>query len=349
MIRDKIKIQAITIIIIIVLLAFQGCDTIDDYQSSGFRVAILHYGPVGDHGWTYEAHKGVQGMTQSLSYVELEERENCKASNVSKLIREYAEKGYEVIFCHSWDFGDGIKEVAPDFPDTIFMWGSGNEKKAPNAGTYYGRMYEVRFLTGIVGGLMTRTNNIGYAAALNTSEVVRGINAFARGVSYVNPNATVYVKWVGDWFDPINEKNTSLSLINQGCDVITHHSDSYASGEACEEQNAYFISFHSDTRSFAPNYFLTGVVWNWAPIMIAIVESVRNGTWIQQPFQNWWYGLAEDGVKLAPFSDQVPNDVRDSVEEKKQEIIAGDFQVFPGLTDTELLNMDYFESNVKEA
>ena len=68
--------------------------------------------------------------------------------------------------------------------------------------------------------------------------------------------------------------------------------------------------------------------------MIDIVESVKNGNWDSQPSQNWWYGLAEGGIRLAAFSDQVPEDVRDSIDVKKQEIIAGDFQVFPGLTDT---------------
>lgn len=331
---------------IILSMSVGGC--LDDNDSNEFKVLVLHYGPVGDYGWTYEAHKGAQEMAQSLSYVELKELENSSTSNVSQLMKEYAKKGYEIIFCHSWNFGDAIEEVAPDYPDTTFMWGSGNEKRAQNAGIYYGRMYEARFLSGMVAGSMTEANKIGYAAAMNTSEVVRGINAFARGVSSVNPNATVFVKWIGEWFDPVKEKNTASSLITQGCDVITHHSDSYVSGEACEEQDAYFISFHSDTRNFAPQTFLTGVVWNWTPIMIDIVESVHNGNWDQHPNQNWWFGLAEGGVKLAPLSSLIPEDVKDSVEEQKQKIIMGDLQIFPGLTDTELLRMDYFEANIQE-
>jgi len=80
--------------------------------------------------------------------------------------------------------------------------------------------------------------------------------------------------------------------------------------------------------------------------MSDIVEAVREGRWNQYPGQDWWYGLAEGGVKLAPFSDLVPEDVREMVEEKKQAIIAGEFEVFPGMTDEELREIYYFEPNV---
>jgi basic membrane protein A len=251
-----------------------------------------------------------------------------------------------VIFCHSYNFGEYIEEVAPNYPDVIFMWGAGVEKKTPNTGMYFGRMYEARFLTGIVAGAMTKTDKIGYAAALPTSEVVRGIDAFAKGVASVNPDAKVYVEWIGEWYNPPKEKKVALSLIDNGCDIITHHSDSYAPGEAAEERRVYFISFGADMRKFAPHAFLTGTVWNWAPIMTDIVKAVHNRTWDEHPGQDWWYGLAEGGVKLASFSDLVPNKVRKMIEKKKEEIIKGEFEVFPGMSDKKLRKIYYFESNV---
>ena len=315
-------------------------------RETELKVAVLHTSPIEDYGWTYEAHLGAQAMAEALPYVELSEREEACGPDAPQIMREYAEAGNKVIFCHSYNFGEYIEEVAPDYPDVIFMWGAGVEKKAPNAGIYFGRMYEARFLAGIVAGAMTKTDNIGYAAALPTSQVVRGIDAFAKGVASVNPDAKVYVEWVGEWYNPPREKEVALSLIGKGCDVITHHSDSYAPAEAAEERGVYYISFGSDMRMFAPHVFLTGTVWNWAPIMSDVVKAVREGTWDEYPGQDWWYGLAEGGVKLAPFSDLVPEDVREMVEEKKQAIIEGEFEVFPGMTDEELREIYYFESNV---
>jgi basic membrane lipoprotein Med (substrate-binding protein (PBP1-ABC) superfamily) len=102
----------------------------------------------------------------------------------------------------------------------------------------------------------------------------------------------------------------TLSLIDNGCDIITHHSDSYAPAQAAEERGVYYISFGSDMKRFAPHVFLTGTVWNWTPIMTNIVEAVREGTWDQYPDQDWWYGLAEGGVRLSNHLQFIPNPIR---------------------------------------
>jgi branched-chain amino acid transport system substrate-binding protein len=165
----------------------------------------------------------------------------------------------------------------------------------------------------MVAGAMTKTNKIGYAAGIPIPDVVRGINAFARGVTSVNPDANVYVEWVGEWYNPPKEREVALALIDKGCDVITHHTDSYAPAVVAEEKGIYYISLNSNLRMFAPHVFLTGTVWNWTPIMTDVVKAVREGTWDEYPGQDWWYGLAEGGVELAPFSDLVPDDVRESL------------------------------------
>ncbi len=338
----KIRVISLLMTVIFLLATIPGCIE----EEERLKVAVLYIGPIGDYGWTYEGHLGAQRMAGELPFVELSEREEACGPDAPQIMREYAEAGNKVIFLHSYNFGEYIEEVAPDYSDVIFMWGAGVEKKAPNAGIYFGRMYEARFLAGVVAGAMTETNKIGYAAAVPTPEVVKGIDAFAKGVASVNPDAKVYVEWIGEWYNPPKEKEVALSLIDKGCDVITHHSDSYAPAQAAEERGVYFISFGSDMRRFAPHVFLTGTVWNWTPIMTDIVEAVHNGTWNEYPGQDWWYGLAKGGVKLAPFSDLVPDDVKEMVEEKKQAIIEGEFKVFPGMTDEELRKIYYFESNV---
>lgn len=331
----------------ILLLVFASGFLGNEYAKPKLRVAVLHIGPIEDLGWTYEGHLGAEEMANELPYIELAERENAFVGpDTSDVLREYAEDGYDLIFCHSYNFGEAIAEVAPVYPGTTFMWGAGVEKMAPNAGTYFGRMYEVRYLTGIVAGAMTNSGKIGYTAAIPTTEVIRGIDAFARGVSEVNPEAKVYTKWVGDWYDPPVESVATQSLIDGGCDVITHHSDSFAPAEVAEERGVLFIGFGSDSRKIAPNVTLTGALWNWAPVMIDIAEAVHNGTWDEHPSQDWWYGLKEGGVKLAPLSDQVSNEVKSLVEEKKAAIIEGEFEVFPGMRDEELREIDQFEPNV---
>ena len=199
-------------------------------------------------------------------------------------------------------------EVAPEYPNVTFMGVGlrGTEKLPPNVGIYYGRIYEAEYLAGLVAGNMTRKDKIAIVAALPVSVAVIGIDSFAKGVALTNPKAKVYVEWVGSWYDPTKEKQLALSLIGEGCDVITHWTDSDATGEAAEETGTYYISFDSNRARFAPHVFLYCAVWNWEPVMTDVVESMHNGTWHTQPNRFWWYGLSEEGVGLAPFSDLVP-------------------------------------------
>lgn len=315
-------------------------------SSDELKVALLDAGSIGDHGWVFEGHIGGMKMAEKLPYVNLSERESASGDNASKIMREYADNGYKLIFCHGDDFRDAILDVAPKYPRVIFMWGAGTEKLAPNVGIYSGRIYQAEFLAGIVTGNMTKTNKIAFVASVLNPEVVRAINALAKGVAIANPRAKVYVEWVGSWYDPEKERQTALDLINNGCDVITHTTDSDTVGQVAEETGTYYLSYGSNTNRFFHHVFLTGGVWNWGPIMTDITESVHNGTWTSHPNQNWWYGIEEGGIELAPLSDIVPNNVIMFEKVKQDEIVKGELTVFPGMSDEELFKMNYLEPNV---
>ncbi len=190
MLGYKVRIVAILVVLALLLPSLAGCSCTREEM----KVAVLHIGSIEDYGWTYEGHLGAQAMAEELSYVELSEKENACGSDAPQIMKEYAESGCKVIFCHSWDFGEYIEEVALEYPEVIFMWGSGTEKKAPNAGIYFARLYEGEFLAGMVAGAMTKTNKIGYTAPVEIPEVIRNIDAFARGVASVNSEAKVYVE-----------------------------------------------------------------------------------------------------------------------------------------------------------
>ncbi|RME65206.1 MAG: BMP family ABC transporter substrate-binding protein, partial [Caldilineae bacterium] len=248
--------------------------------------------------------------------------------------------------------------VAQEFPDTHFVHISGF-KTAPNVSTGFGRMYQPRYLSGLVAGSMTKSNIIGYVAAFPIPEVIRGINAFTLGVKEVNPDAEVRVVWTNTWFGPPEEKEAAEALLDQGADVIAQHQDTTEPQKAAADRGALSIGYDSDMRAFVGDTVLTSPVWNWGPMYLMFAEQVMNGTWETQQF---WGGMDTGVVDLAPLSPMVPEDVASLVEEKKQAILNGSTDVFCGplvgqngvevlaegqcLTDEQMLSMDYFLDGV---
>lgn len=290
------------------------------------KVGFVYVSPIGDAGYSYahdvgrQAVEAMDGVT--TSYVE----SVPEGPDSERVVLNMARKGYDVIFGTSFGYMDPMLKVAKKFPKVAFLHCSGF-KQSENMGNYFGRMYQARYLSGIVAGKMTKSNIIGYAAAFPIPEVIRGINAFTLGAQSVNPDATVRVVWTKTWYDPATEKEAAKSLLDVGADVIAQHQDSPGPQEAAEEKGVYSIGYNSNMATFAPKAHMTAPVWNWGPYYTKIVEEVRNGTW---KAESAWPGLAEGIVDLAPFGSMVPQELQDMVNGVKAEIAAGNKKVFVG-------------------
>lgn len=358
----KKKYLALLVLMVFGLMILGGCGKAGkapEPSQEKIKVGFVYVGPVGDHGWSYAHDLGRKYLEKQLDYVETVYVENVADVDAEKVISDLAQKGCQVIFATSFGQMDGTIRAAQKYPKVIFMHCSGY-KTAPNVGTYFGRMYQARYLTGIVAGKMTKTNKIGYVAAFPIPEVVRGINAFTLGVRSVNPNAKVKVVWTNSWVNPAAEKEAAKSLLESGCDVVTQHQDSPATQQAAQEAGAYSIGYNSDMSKFAPDACLTSAVWNWGPFYVDIVKKVKAGTWKNDQY---WIPMSEGIVDIAPISDKVPAEVKKLVEEKKQGLIAHKFDVFDGpikdqngklrvekgktMSDAEMLSFDWFVEGVE--
>jgi len=232
---------------------------------------------------------------------------------------------------------------------------------AENVGTYFGRMYQARYLSGIVAGKMTETNLIGYVAAFPIPEVIRGINAFALGVQSVNPDAKVKVVWTNTWYDPVAEKEAAVSLLEAGgVDVIAQHQDTPFPQLAAEERGAFSVGYNTDMREFAPDAVLTSPVWNWAEYYIPTVEAILDGTW---ETEQYWGHIADGIVDISDFGPMVPEDVIELVNAQRQGLIDKEFDVFTGpirdqagtirvpegsvMSDGDMLSMSWFVFGVE--
>jgi simple sugar transport system substrate-binding protein len=292
------------------------------------KVAFVYVSPIGDAGWTYQHDQGRQAMEKALgSKVTTKYIENVpEGADAERVIRELASSGYGLIYTTSFGYMNPTIKVAKQFPKVIFEHATGY-KQAKNVGIYNARFYEARYLAGIVAGKMTKTNVAGYVAAFPIPEVLQGIDAFTLGMRSVNPKAETKVIWINSWFDPGREREAANTLIAQGADVVTHHTDSPAVVQAAEEKKVYAIGYHSDMSKHGPNATLTSAIHLWGDIYIKTTQDVLDKKWKSTSV---WGGVKDGMVDIAPLNKSVPKDVADLVAEKKAAMIAGKLHPFQG-------------------
>ncbi|MBT3168796.1 MAG: BMP family ABC transporter substrate-binding protein, partial [Candidatus Cloacimonetes bacterium] len=224
---------------------------------------------------------------------------------------------------------------------------------------YFGRMYQTKYMAGIVAGTMSKSGKLGYVAPFPIPEIVRHINAFTLGAQSVNPDATVMVIWTNSWFDPVLEKEAASTMIAAGCDLITQGTDSAGPQEAAELAGVYSIGNDSDMSFMAPNAQLTSAIWNWGVYYKDIAQKIKDGKWESTPV---WWGLDSGITALSKFHEIVPQTLIDELAIVKENIIADDY-IFNGplydnngklkvkegeaLNDGEKLSIQWFVKGVK--
>ncbi len=289
------------------------------------KVAFIYVGPIGDAGWTWAHDQGRLDLEKNLN-VETAYQESVpeNPADAERVIRDFAQKGYKIIFTTSFGYMDPTITVAKDFPDTTFIHISGY-KTAANVGTGFGKIEEPRYVSGLIAGKMTKTNQLGYVAAFPIPEVIRGINAFTLGVRKSNPAAKVKVIWTNTWFDPTKERQAGEALLDGGADVIAQHQDTSGPQQAAEARGKYGVGYNADMSKFAPKAVLTSPIWHWGVYYTDIVKSVQDGTWKSDQY---WGGWKDGLVDLAPIGTMVPDDVKKMAEDEIAKFKKGDETIF---------------------
>lgn len=303
------------------------------------KVGVIHLSdPAEGSGYTYTHDIGIQGMQQNLG---LSDSQIIRKNNISdtdeaatrKAIQECIDAGCNIIFTTSWGYMQTTADMAEEYPDVYFSHGTGYMSNGKNFNNYFGRIYQARYLSGIAAGLNTKTNKIGYVAAmgLDNSEVTGGIDAFALGIYSVNPDAKVYVKVTNSWYDPKGEEEAARKLLDMNCDVIAQHCDTVYPQTLAQDKGVYSIGYNSDMSKEAPEACLCSVIWNWSAYYTSAVQSVIDGTW---DGSNYYGGMNENLVSITPVADFAADTTQEKVNVAKQQILSGKNGVFDGVIET---------------
>lgn len=302
------------------------------------KVAFAFASTVGESNWTYSHEMGRAHVEKVLKgQVATSFIENVPENlNAYEDINNLAQKGYEVIFATSPAFINATLKTALENPNAKFL-NCSYDHSFKNVHTYFGRIHEPRFLLGIIAGVKTGTNIIGYIGTFPIPEVISGINSFAIGVRMVNPRAKVKVLWTGKWDCRKSSVEASINLAQQGADIISHH-NGLADKRVDEEYGLYTMSFCEEANEYKKRETIAALVWNWGIFYERILKGILSGSWLNlselfgaetKPI-NFWWGIDSGILDIFYSKRLVPVETQKLVEFMKNMIMSDNFNPFSG-------------------
>ena len=342
----------------------------------------------GDASTPYSANfiKAVNSMKSELGdKAEVEERFNVPYESAEQVIKELADGGCDIIFTNSYGYGETAKKMAEKYPDIQFCEATcdnaNSEPKLTNYHTFMGEIYQARYISGIVAGaklkeminsgeLPKSKAKVGFVAAFPVAEVISGYTAFLLGVRSQCPEAVMSVKYIDTWNNYALEKEVAQQLIDDGCVIISHHSNTIGSAIACEEArknglSVYHVGYNQDMISIAPTAALTSCRIDWTPYITTAVRAVIskskiesevdgkvNGNDASGGFKEGWvkmFGI--NASAAAEGSKKLVSDAVKDMSKGKTHVFKGDFTgVDPNdPSDTYDLNKEYIENEKSSA
>ena len=264
---------------------------------------------------------------------------------------DMADKGCNIVVADSFGHESYIIQAAQEFPDVQFCHATGTKSRTqnlPNFHNAFASIYEGRFLAGVVAGLKlnemiesgkikAEEAKIGYIGAFPYAEVVSGYTSFFLGARSVCPTAFMEVTYTNSWFNIALEKEGALTLINDGCVLISQHADSEGAPKACEENGVPNVAYNVSTINLGPTTALISSKINWAPYYKLAINAVANG----ESFDTDWCGtIATGSVELTELNEAAAAPgTAEKLAEVKAQIEAGTLKVFD--TSTWTLNGEH--------
>lgn len=296
--------------------------------SADDRIGFIYVGPAADYGYNMSMDLGREHVAATFDGVETTAFEAIpESAEVERVMERLVNTGHEIIFATSYGYLDHAIKVGAKYPEVAFLH-AGGLKTSKNVGTYWADSDDGMYLAGVVAGSVTRTNRLGFVGAFQIPQLLRSINAFTLGAQSVNPDVTTTVVWTGGWWEPQKEAEATNAFADAGIDVIAEQVDSPITiAQTAEKRGVYIIGKDVDISDRAPNAWLTGVSWNWGPMMVDMVKQIKAGTWKPSHVRG---NLASGHAVLDPFGKNVPAEVQDKVLAMKDEIIAGKMNIWTG-------------------
>jgi len=302
------------------------------FAGDKIKIALVIPSTIDDLAWSQAMYEGIKGAQEKLGAdnlsFEVSER-LWNAVDAGAAIRQYAMQGFNVVIAHGAQYQSLLAEIAPDFPETSFAYGTGFAASEPNIFAYDPHAQEGAYLLGILAGLTTKSNIIGIVGPIEAGDAIKYNKGFEQGAKSVNDKAQVRIAYTGSFGDLVAAGEIARTHIKAGADVLTGTSQQTvgAINVAAEKKGLYWLSSDMDQKSIAPDTVLAAQVYNFTNVVMEIVNDRAKGVLGGKHIE---LSLANGGLQFV-FNDKiignVPAAAKQAVLDAKAKIIDGSVKV----------------------
>lgn len=298
-----------------------------------FKIAFVLPSSITDLAWGQAMYDGLKAVQAEMGEENLEiaySDSMFQVADAAAAIRDYASEGYDLIIAHGTQYGDSMFDVAADFPETSFAWGTatdfGADKGLKNVFAYEAIAQEGGYVNGVVAALLSQSGVLGVVGPVEAGDAMLYINGFLNGAKVTKPDIQTNVIYTGSFGDTALAAEAANTQIAAGADILTGSAQQVVGAiGVAKEKGAKWFGTQSDQSSLAPETVVATQVFDWTSVIKDMIALNKAGTYGGKAYA---LTLANDGLKIV-FNQEVPADVKAAADAAIEGIKSGAIKPLP--------------------
>lgn len=330
-------------IVLILVLVLAGCQQAQETQApepatggeateavakpaGPFKVAVVMPSPINDLAFSqsmYDALLAIQTEMGADNFEIAYSESMFVVDDAAAAIRDYASQGYDLVIAHGSQYGSSLQEIAPDFPDTSFAWGTTADRFGlPNVFAYEAASDQGGYVNGVIAASLSKNNVLGVVGPIETGDAKLYVDGFVAGAKATKPDIKVNVNYIGSFSDVALASEAAQTHLNAGADGMTGTAQMVVGAiGVAEGNNVYWFGTQANQSSLAPSIVVANQVYHWEVILKDMIDLIKQGTLGGKSYQ---INLSNGG-EVIEYNDTVdlPADVKDLADKTIAGIIDG--------------------------
>jgi len=297
------------------------------------RIALVMPSTTTDLAWSQSMYDSLVVLQEhyGAENFEIAFSENMfNVTDAAAAIRDYADDGFNLIIAHGAQYGTSLFEIAPDFPETSFAWGTttntGADEGVTNVFAYDPRLEQGGYVSGVLAAHLTESGIIGLVGPVDAGDAKLHVDGFVAGVRDTNPDVQVNVSFTGSFGDTALAAEAANTHLAAGADVLTGSAQQVVGAiGVAKDAGIPWMGVQADQSSLAPDSVVATVFYDWVPTLLAMISANQAGEYGDQVFQL----TLENGGQRMIYADSLPADAVEAAQAAEAGIIDGSIEIVP--------------------